>query len=440
MMDIGRNLLSAVLIYVVSDILCSCEALPAQSGVKQGSISADRLPYCEAHFFKQNRMIEGSWVSTRSRQYEEWEASMIQRYGELKRNKMCFVMDSVSPKGSKNASSVEKAKIFVNTKLRSLLYSWFPRECRLVTITHKKRSKLMARADARLGRTLWVGDSLLLQLFRAWASLHHVKQEDLLSGSEASFGQNMFLKRFLLVNSYTLHVMSPKELNACRRFLSSSVASEEIDVSTCPDPKTRVQKSSPDFNVKYHHSFENIQWTDRIEPDTKTIILQTGHHFWKELHFAHPMDGCRESGEKGKFAYMPHPTGCSFKKIYSVMVTSVARYIAGVNFTGRVIFVTSPMGAAHCDESLAPLLNDLSNTSDDELPFHWEDPPAYEYMWSEMFALYAPKVSFFVLNVSTPSRLRPDAHPHGDCLHYCLPGVPDTWARMLLTLSNFLVG
>eukprot|EP00668_Euglena_longa_P013324 GGOE01016033.1.p2 GENE.GGOE01016033.1~~GGOE01016033.1.p2 ORF type:complete len:141 (-),score=28.25 GGOE01016033.1:27-449(-) len=46
-----------------------------------------------------------------------------------------------------------------------------------------------------------------------------------------------------------------------------------------------------------------------------------------------------------------------------------------------------------------------------------------------------------VLNVSHLSALRPDAHPANltrhssrhDCRHWCVPGLLDTWARVLLT-------
>ena len=36
------------------------------------------------------------------------------------------------------------------------------------------------------------------------------------------------------------------------------------------------------------------------------------------------------------------------------------------------------------------------------------------------------------LNISM-SELRPDTHPKGpkDCLHYCMPGVPDLWNLLM---------
>ena len=55
------------------------------------------------------------------------------------------------------------------------------------------------------------------------------------------------------------------------------------------------------------------------------------------------------------------------------------------------------------------------------------------------------KTSMELFDVTPLSGLRPDAHPSAhihttkdghiveDCLHWCLPGVPDTWNRILLT-------
>ena len=44
---------------------------------------------------------------------------------------------------------------------------------------------------------------------------------------------------------------------------------------------------------------------------------------------------------------------------------------------------------------------------------------------------------FYELDAYSSSRLRPDAHIPGDCLHQCLPGPIDLWNRILF---NILIG
>ena len=59
-----------------------------------------------------------------------------------------------------------------------------------------------------------------------------------------------------------------------------------------------------------------------------------------------------------------------------------------------------------------------------------------EHFWSELFPETAPDIPFYVLNISAMSNLRADAHLPGDCLHFCLPGVPDVWVGMMLSLAQ----
>lgn len=49
------------------------------------------------------------------------------------------------------------------------------------------------------------------------------------------------------------------------------------------------------------------------------------------------------------------------------------------------------------------------------------------------------KVPVYLLDITTLSQLRKDAHPAGysgeisgtDCSHWCLPGLPDTWNQLM---------
>jgi hypothetical protein len=51
--------------------------------------------------------------------------------------------------------------------------------------------------------------------------------------------------------------------------------------------------------------------------------------------------------------------------------------------------------------------------------------------------------SFIILNITYLSELRADAHPasaggkkHDDCMHWCLPGITDTWNDLFVELLN----
>ena len=55
--------------------------------------------------------------------------------------------------------------------------------------------------------------------------------------------------------------------------------------------------------------------------------------------------------------------------------------------------------------------------------------------------------SFHILDITQMSEYRADAHPstaggkkHDDCMHWCLPGVTDTWNDLFIaTLNNIKV-
>lgn len=50
---------------------------------------------------------------------------------------------------------------------------------------------------------------------------------------------------------------------------------------------------------------------------------------------------------------------------------------------------------------------------------------------------------FHLLDITQMSKFRADAHPasaggkkHDDCMHWCLPGITDTWNDLFATLLN----
>lgn len=55
--------------------------------------------------------------------------------------------------------------------------------------------------------------------------------------------------------------------------------------------------------------------------------------------------------------------------------------------------------------------------------------------------------SFNILDITRMSEFRADAHPstaggkkHDDCMHWCLPGITDTWNDLFIELLNSIKG
>lgn len=116
----------------------------------------------------------------------------------------------------------------------------------------------------------------------------------------------------------------------------------------------------------------------------------------------------------------------------------------------RVVFRSAMPGHRNCTAAKEPLASATSPLAAQFWPspyvddifaqFGWWDIDAERGSWDDMFR----KVGIPILEVWTPSSLRPDMHPpkldklhkHVDCLHYC-PGEPVYYA-WALTLANMI--
>lgn len=78
---------------------------------------------------------------------------------------------------------------------------------------------------------------------------------------------------------------------------------------------------------------------------------------------------------------------------------------------------------------------------------NYEDNKLMDIVINEEFAKAVAtksnsKTQFQLLDIYSLSLLRPDGHPNvyrekgksNDCLHWCLPGVPDTWNEILMAM------
>lgn len=73
--------------------------------------------------------------------------------------------------------------------------------------------------------------------------------------------------------------------------------------------------------------------------------------------------------------------------------------------------------------------------------YNWLKPVLSEHtVWEQQAEKHGLASQFHYLNVTHHSRYRADSHVdknyHGvtDCVHWCLPGVPDTWNWLLYNL------
>mmetsp|Transcript_1627 Transcript_1627/g.6491 ORF Transcript_1627/g.6491 Transcript_1627/m.6491 type:complete len:433 (+) Transcript_1627:76-1374(+) len=291
----------------------------------------------------------------------------------------------------RDSSELSKSRRCPRSKERAVLgYTFSPHGCTVPPL------RLLRREGYYVNHLpiLWAGDSLLGQLYSSFTSLAHLNSS-----------MSHYAKSYLLVDPYSLKVVRKIDLDRCRKAKKA-----------CPRGTNEyVIHHKPNATPPHHRSIENLgTWASLIETGTfKTIVLNTGHHFWKEKQ---PSEGFPEGGNP-------------FKK-YGTMVKNIAVFLQASNFSGQVIYVTSPPGFPNCDDKWMP--GTLARAGVD--PYSWSMPAQNEHHWSEMFETYAPNISFTVLNITFMSITRGDAHPSKDCLHFCQIGLPDEWTRMLMAL------
>ena len=107
----------------------------------------------------------------------------------------------------------------------------------------------------------------------------------------------------------------------------------------------------------------------------------------------------------------------------------------------HIIYRTSTWGHTTCPQISRPL-----NTVDEALEsvhadmYHWMSPIRFEHVWMNVAKSIRLRPKMLYVNASM-TLLRGDGHmghqrdvhgnPFNDCLHYCMPGVPDYWNWIL---------
>lgn len=264
---------------------------------------------------------------------------------------------------------------------------------------------------------LLVGDSLLEQL---WVAMQHLCNVS----HTASYH-----KAYLLVNSYTLKPMSIGDVKKCQEHISIAHTNGHASHIPCPTPVTQRQDGVSKKLSGYHQQLDSMNWTLILQANAaKTVVFNTGHHFWKERFFATKSCGHIVS-DAFKFKARGYSDCDVFGVQYPLMAKNIARYFATATEVQRVVFLTSPPGVPKCDTYTSP--GPPSTFPPEDKWFHWQDVARAESIWPSAFQTHAPNISFTVLNVSKLSEERGDAHPQNECLHFCNPGVPSTWTHLL---------
>ncbi|KAK9790536.1 hypothetical protein WJX73_005019 [Symbiochloris irregularis] len=160
---------------------------------------------------------------------------------------------------------------------------------------------------------------------------------------------------------------------------------------------------------------DTAEWL-QYSREADVLVLNTGHHW--------------------------HRRDVSFSN-YGTMVRNVMQTLRR-HYKGVIIFRTSSWGHHRCAAIKVPLRNAreaLDFGSLDNDPYHWMSPIFREHMWGDVAAEMGMTHRFRFANTSM-TMLRGDGHldrqqdagsenVFDDCLHYCMPGVPDYWNWVL---------
>ena len=254
--------------------------------------------------------------------------------------------------------------------LQMLQYHWTPNSCRLMDFVPAELERMWAGKYV-----LFVGDSLMRQMFN---SIRFLMRDHWMSAEQA-------LRK------------DPEFFDTKSRARIEFVWSKYLlDEHALPGRLVLPQRSWPDMVKK-------ADW----------VIMNVGHHW--------------------------HKKDRSFEN-YEAMVNMVTDTMQ-TNFKGSLfVFRTSAPGYYGCETMEEPVDTPQELTPDIDL-YDWRKPIQAELMW-EQKARERSLDSFRWLNVSF-SAYRADAHVGYkirdgqnklDCLHWCMPGVPDYWNYLLYNL------
>ena len=248
-------------------------------------------------------------------------------------------------------------------------YEWHPHKCNLQAFDPWQ-------IDKKLGgrNVLFAGDSIMLQQFYSWKRL----MGGAIKGSSPT-----------LWNKFQTHNRGHHEVIAAQ-FL--------VGVPCCNHFQDQSLEVLPD-----------AEWL-HLARHADILILNTGHH----LHRRDP----------------------GFEHYHSV-VRNVLTTLKAEFRGSHIIFRTSTWGHHKCDTVTRPShnLSEAMNFMEND-PYSWMLPVYAEHIWADVAHEVGLGNKFRFVN-SSMTLLRGDGHidrqmdldgsSFNDCLHYCMPGVPDFW-------------
>ena len=254
-------------------------------------------------------------------------------------------------------------------------WQWQPSACNLHHFSAEELDKKLAGRKVML-----VGDSIQVQQFFSW---RHMLRKTIAGPWPAEWGY------------FFTHRGTQYQLQAAQFLVGQPCCNHFVNQSLEVLPTAEWLQYSRDADV---------------------LVLNTGHHF--------------------------HRRDVTFRT-YETMVRNVLRTLQQ-QFQGYIIFRSSSWGHHRCSTIRQPLKDaqeaqDFGSLNND--PYHWMSAIWRDHIWGDVATELGLAHRFRFVNTSM-TMLRGDAHLDrqqdansdnifDDCLHYCMPGVPDYWNWVL---------
>ena len=267
----------------------------------------------------------------------------------------------------------------------------------------------------------------------------------------------------------TIRDFAPHDIKTCLKhrkviFIGDSLArnqQQSLQCMTLEGPEENIQVSNgykgvydshfPEYNSSIHYVYSLIlsNFSDTIKHldiNPRDIIVVGTGPWWQHIDQFKLDEPALASLE----TWAAFPGGIEVAKAF--MDSTVKRFLLEIDSAippeTRIIFRTPDLNhffggmydASSAGSGCLPFDIGWDSEDDGRLPFEsaisWVDESVRHHTQGTRIEIF---------DVTRVSGLRPDAHPSSqmhtskdgisiiDCAHWCLPGVPDTWNRILLT-------
>jgi len=310
------------------------------------------------------------------------------------------------------------------------IYEWVPQKCDLLPWDAKTFGE-----SVRNKRVLFAGDSILKNLFQSLAC--QLESAGLVTVDTVEFGliepsesvaEKVRDVRKVLAEEGAWRDVHLKVYNATLRYLRSEWL---VEVSK--------QENSTLF-------YPSLQLSDAIQtalPDVDLLILETGA-WWNNGK------ATLENGRFFGYSDENFPYGQGFSQ-FGMAMWNVCDEITTSYPDLPIVWATSPMYHYNCHKYSRPGrdLDEVLTKGVGTIGFDYGRINAINNAIRTMLWHHKHSRRLHLLPMMEMAMQRGDSHPgtsdktdfesgqsFRDCLHYCMPGVPDFWNQALLTLLN----